>query len=296
MELSIGDAATTPATISNVFTANFAGTPTQVFSGTVAWPTRTRGFTLPGPFDSDLTFTTPWPYSGTSGICWEVYISADSGFTNGTSTDFFLAGYARSSGFPTHWGGAVGQGCWAPGKNPLVHRPLTAHGYIQSSTTTYIDYLTFGPASVPVVLKLGLPDDKWNGQNLPFPLSFVGAPAGCNLNINPLLDVFTGMTDSSGRAELSTPFPFTASTTGLNFRTQWFAFNSARNQITSVSNGLNHLVPFDGVNRIWPVGRNWGTTFGTTKPQSSTGRPPNGTAASGGISTDYGMITEWRHL
>ena len=43
MELSIGDAVTTPATISDTYTLNFAGTLTMVFSGVLNWPQRSRG-------------------------------------------------------------------------------------------------------------------------------------------------------------------------------------------------------------------------------------------------------------
>jgi hypothetical protein len=294
MELNIGDAATTPATISDMYTLNFAGTPTMVFSGVLNWPQRSRGFTLPGPYDSPIPFSAPYSYTGTQALCWESYTSKDSLF--GT-THYFMAGWGNSTGYPKYWAGTIGTGCHRPGADPLRDRPLTAHGWVNSSTQVYSDYLTFGPPNVPVVLKLGLPANTWSGLPLPLSLGFLGAPAACNLYVAPLFDAISATTDSTGRAELQFPFPFGASTSGVKFRTQWIAFNTGKTAITSVANGLHFLVPYDGVNKIWQVSRNWGTTFGATKPQKSTGRP-NGTngSRSGSNQPFYGLCVKWIHF
>jgi hypothetical protein len=295
MEVKIGDAATKAATISDTFTNNFAGTPVVVHSGKLSWPVRSRGFTLPGPFDSAIPFAKIFLYAGKAPICWQTYISADGGFTNGTATHFFLASTSGSSTFPKYWGGAIGTGCLPPGASPLRgDRPLLSHGFVHSGTTTFSEWLTFGPRSAPVTLKLGLPADKFFGLPLPLNLSFIGAPAACNLFISPLVDAFTGTTDNTGRAQVNFPFVFGAATTGLQFRTQWFAFDSGRSKITAVSNGLSHLVPYDHGSKLFPIARNWGTTFGTTLPVKSTGRG-NGSnnQRNGNNEAHYGLITEY---
>jgi len=295
MEVKIGDAATKASTISDTFTANFLGTPSVVHTGKLSWPVRSRGFTLPGPFDSPIPFSGVYVYGGKTPICWQMYVSADDGYTNGTATHFFLAGTSGTSTFPKYWAGAIGTGCLPPGASPLRgDRPLLSQGFVHSGTTTYSEWLTFGPRSAPVTLKLGLPADKFAGLPLPLSLSLIGSPSSCYLFINPLVDAFNGTTDSTGRAEVNFNFVFGAATTGLQFRTQWFAFDSARTKITSVSNGLSHLVPYNHANKQFPIARNWGTTFGTTLPVKSTGRGNgNNNQRNGNNEPAYGLITEY---
>jgi hypothetical protein len=295
MEVKIGDAATKAATISDTFTSNFAGTPQVVHSGKLSWPVRSRGFTLPGPFDSAIPFSGVYIYSGQNPICWQMYVSADSGYTTGTADHFFMAGTSGASTFPKYWAGAIGTGCLPPGASPLRgDRPLLSQGFVHSGTKMYSEWLIFGPRSVPVTLKLGLPADKFAGLQLPLSLSLIGSPAACNLFVSPLVDVLNTTTDNTGRAEVNVPFAFGASTTGLQFRTQWFAFNTGRSMITSVSNGLSHLVPYDHTNKQFPIARNWGTTFGTTLPVKSTGRGNgNNNQRNGNNEPYYGLITEY---
>ena len=77
----------------------------------------------------------------------------------------------------------------------------------------------------------------------------------------------------------------------------WIAFDANRTRVTSVSNGLHFLVPYDGSNKMWQVSRNWGTTFGTNKPVKSTGRP-NGSNGqrSGNNEAFYGLVVKWSHF
>lgn len=298
LELSIGDAATDASTISTTYSLNFKSTPTQVFSGTVNWPVRSRGFTLPGPFDSSIDFTAPWAYTGQDPICWEVYIKNYSGFNAGSSDQYYLLGYTTSTLTRKYWGGTMGVGCYDALQNPLGGRAPVTNGYINNATTATVFHedLTWAAPNRPVVAKLGLKTDNWNGIPLPLNLSLIGMSPACNLYIAPLADIHVGSTDSNGRAEFSLPYTYSASLGGLNLRTQWFIYDATSTGFTSVSNALNHLVPLDGVTKKFKIARNWGTNFGTTKPADSTGRPAVGGNRSGAVSFNYGLITEWRHL
>jgi hypothetical protein len=48
------------------------------------------------------------------------------------------------------------------------------------------------------------------------------------------------------------------------------------------------------VNKTWQVSRNWGTTFGATKPQKSTGRPDG--SRSGSNQPFDGLCVKWIHF
>ena len=116
-------------------------------------------------------------------------------------------------------------------------------------------------------------------------------------SFEPLEKQISDMAQQLGRAEAQLPISYSATIAGINFRTQWITFDAGRTKLAAVSNALHHLVPLDGTTLKWPVARNWGTTFGTTKPAKSTGRPngPNN-SRSGNNETHYSLVTEWRHL
>ena len=115
LQIWAGEGTFGATTITGTFASNYAAAPTQVFTRKMVnapdWSTRPT--TPPAPFDFVLTYDTPYSYSGSLDLIWEMAIHATS-LTSSYVTDAHTMGNVSSSTT------ILGTGCVATGRTSAM--------------------------------------------------------------------------------------------------------------------------------------------------------------------------------
>jgi hypothetical protein len=267
VKITLADAATPSTGISTTFANNFkvGGASTVVYDGSVTFPATTAIPRPPAPFSAAVLFTTPHAYTGLNPLLAETFIRGSSPVS---PTQF----YERGPG-STHTAGMVGKGCNATGQTS----PMNATG--TANATTITNSLSLAPINAPAALWLGDTGSMWGPFTLPLDLVILGSP-GCWVNINLVLPVLGTLTSATGTASSSLPYTMSPFTSGIRFRTQWFAVDGGTIKST---NGLDHSTPHNAAGIVWPQGRVYAAGFGTTLPPT------------GSLQASIGLVTEWTY-
>lgn len=120
VEIWAGEGTFNASTISATFANNYAAAPTQVFTRKMVnapdWSTRPT--TPPAPFDFTFTYDTPFAYSGSLDLVWEMAIHAT------TATSSYVAD-AQSQGSVSSPTTILGTGCVATGRTTAMSHTAT---------------------------------------------------------------------------------------------------------------------------------------------------------------------------
>ncbi len=257
-----------------VFDANYATAKTTVLPRQLVTFGPTGTSTSPGPniFDPtlEITLATPFAYSGTAPLIWEVAYFGST--TSGGSTSSLEADASTST---TATSTITGIGCIATGEtSPMTH----AYTINDSRGTLAMNgTITNGPANAIALMAIG-----FSNPNAP-------VPGLCsNLYTDAVFVQFLGLTSATGSFTADTPAgaiitPNNA--VGLAVYTQAFVIDplSAAPLPLVASNGRSATVPAAGVAQVNQVTRLWSNVGGTTAS----------TAAFGTTVVGYGLATQF---
>ena len=267
---------TAQATPDLVFDNNYAGPKQTVLPRSfVTWgpqgPSVSPG---PNPFNGtmEIVLATPFAYTGTSPLIWEV------AYFGNTSTGTMAALDADGSGGTTASSTITGNGC-APSTSPTS----MTHAYTVASVagTLFMNgTITAGPANELALMAIG-----FSNPNLPVP-GLCG-----NLYTDATLIQVLGLTTATGTFTEDTPtgaIVIPNAAIGTAIYTQAFVFDAGSTfGIPLVaSNGRVSTVPAAGSAQVNQVTRLWNTVGGTTAT----------TAFFSQVTVGYGLVTEFTHL
>ena len=214
------------------FNANYAGTPTTVFTTkTVQLPDWTAvPPTPPAAFDVKLTFDVPWVYFAVRNFLWEVRADNNTGVGSGYGNDFQTQPGTLT--FSTNPGTALGTGCVATGRSS----PFMLTGSVNNYATAFRITMnaTNGPANAPAALHLDV-----SNANLTL-------PSLCTtIYALPLVVLSLPNTNAGGDTTLLLDnLPFNAALVGTNLYFQAAALDAGIPYVpAALTNGRHHTVP-----------------------------------------------------
>ncbi|HEU4420081.1 MAG TPA: hypothetical protein VFT55_14195, partial [Planctomycetota bacterium] len=278
MELYMGEALPTAVALPSLtFDANYATPKTLVLPRQFVTfgPTGQSVSPGPNPFHPtlEITLATPFVYSGTAPLIWEVAYYGST--TSGGSTSSLDADGSTSV---TATSTITGTGCMATGATSLMTHTYTVND--SRGTLLLNGTISNGPANALAFMGIGLSNPG------------VPVPVLCsNLYTDVVVLQFLGVTSATGSFTGENPtgaliLPNNA--VGLALFTQAFAFDpllSAPFPMVA-SNGRSSLVPAVGTAEVNLVTRLWNNVGGTTAT----------TAAFGTSIVGYGLATQFTHL
>jgi hypothetical protein len=275
LEVYMGEALPGAIALPNLtFDANYATSKTTVLPRTFVTfgPTGTSTSPGPNPFDPllEITLATPFVYSGTLPLIWEVayFGSTAAGSTSSLDADASTSVTATSA--------ITGTGCIAVGETaPMTH----AYTVNDSAGTLLMNgTITNGPANAFALMAIG-----FSNPNAP-----VGLCA--NLFTDAVVVQFLGVTSATGSFTADNPTgaiitPNTA--TGLTICTQAIVIDPLSTAALPfvLSNGRQSTVPAVGSAQVNQVTRLWNSVGGTTAT----------TAAFGTSTVGYGLATQFTY-
>lgn len=228
----------------------------------------------PNPFDPtlEITLTTPFVYSGTAPLIWEVvyYGSTTAG---GSTSSLDADGSTTTTATST----ITGTGCLATGRTSLMTHAFTVND--TAGTLLVNGTITNGPPNGFAFMAIGFTD-----PNLAFP----GLCA--NVRTDALLLQLLGPTTATGSFTADTPVGAIHTPnafTGLPICTQAFAIDPLGTGPLPLvlSNGRSCVVPAVGTAQVNLVTRLWSNNGTTTA-----------SAAFGTSTVGYGLATQFTHL
>lgn len=267
---------TAQATPSLVFDNNYSGPKTTVLPRTlVTWgPQGTSVSPGPNPFNGsmDIVLATPFVYTGTGPLIWEVAYFGNT--TTGTMSNFDADGSSGATTTST----ITGTGC-APSTSatPMTH----TYTVVDIAGTLLMNgTITDGPANELALMAIGFSNPN------------VAVPGLCsNLYTDATLIQVLGFTTATGTFTEHTPtgaFILPNTAVGLQLFTQAFVFDAGSTfglQLCA-SNGRSATVPGAVTTQVNLVTRLWNTVGGTTAT----------TAFFSPVTVGYGLVTEFTHL
>jgi hypothetical protein len=277
LEMYMGEALpAAQATPSFTFDANYAGPKTTVLPRTFVTfgPTGQAVTPGPNPFNGtlEIPLATPYVYTGTAPLIWEVAYFGQTGTGTMSSYD------ADASSSLTATSTITGVGC-APSTSTT---PMTHTFTVNDTGGTLLmnGTITGGPANQLALMAIG-----FSNPNVPVP------DLCANLYTDAALIQALGLTTATGTFTADTPtglLVLNNSAVGLPIHTQAFVFDAGSTSALPLcaSNGRSALVPAPATAQVNAVTRLWNTVGGTTA-----------TIAFFTPSTvGYGLITQFSHL
>ncbi|HEX6812914.1 MAG TPA: hypothetical protein VF384_14920 [Planctomycetota bacterium] len=277
MELYMGEALPTAVALPNLtFDANYAAPKTLVLPRQFVTfgPTGQSISPGPNPFHPtlEITLATPFAWSGTAPLIWEVAYFGST--TSGGSTSSLDA---DGSTTVTATSTITGTGCLATGETALMthaYTVLDARGTLMMNGT-----ITNGPANALALMAIGFVNPA------------APVPGWCsNLYTDAVVLQFLGLTSATGSFTADNPtgaFILPNTAVGATLFTQAFAFDplSSASFPLVMSNGRSATVPAVGTAQVNQVTRLW----------SNTGPGTTTTAAFGTTIVGYGLATQFTH-
>jgi hypothetical protein len=264
-----------------VFANNYIGQPTVVVPRTtiVLGPYSMTG--SPAPFELTIPLTTPFVYTGTSSLLWEVKVHSQSGPLQVSMDADNCSGATAVAPVTT------GPGCVATGQTAPMS--LTVQHFDRGGVYQLGGYVVNGPASAPVLFSLGTSNPN---QAIPGLCS--------NLQTNLFQLFLVGATDATGfhgsapgTGTLRYPagafcFGFPNSIGGATLYGQAHALDVGISFPIPIvnSNGASWTVPMPNTTRVIEV-----TRIYTLNPYPPTAAEATFISSSAG----FGVVTEFRH-
>ena len=278
IEVYMGEALPTALARPNlVFDANYAAPKTTVLPRQfVAFgPTGQSISPGPNPFlpSLEITLATPFAYTGTAPLIWEVMYfgsTTSGGTTSSLDADASTSVTAAST--------VTGTGCMAVGATSLMTHAYTVND--SAGTLLMNGTISNGPASALAMMAIGFSDPN------------LAVPGLCaNARTDGWLVQFLGMTTATRSFTADTPtgaIILGNGGAGLPIYTQAFALDplSTAPLPLVASNGRFSVVPAPGTAQWNRVTRLWSTGGGTA----------TATAAFGTSTVGYGLATQFTHL
>ncbi len=264
LELSVGDSDLAKATAT--FASNYVGTPTvavkrkKIVMPSWTWTPSTPR--LPGPFDFEIPFDTPWLFSGKQDFCWEVKLfpSGAAQRSIADATRVAISGNAAKNLM-------IGQGCTLAGqKKPMT---LEASVVVDPSWKMSLQWLcrNTAPSATGNVVLIGL-------SNPAAPI-----PGFCSqkLYTDALLAFTAPASNASGIFATTQLTSYSwAGLTGKSLYAQAVSSDPSRTPPYAASSGLQTIIPKPGSGGSWC--RLWNNT--------------SATALSGSMGLDYALVTK----
>jgi hypothetical protein len=229
----------------------------------------------PNPFTSnmDLVLDTPFPYTGTTALVWEVVVYSN------TVSGSFSAMDAESSSSTTGTAVAQGAGCVATGQTAAMTHTAT---YTDRAGNLLISFLLQrGPANAATLLAIGA-----SNPNL-------AIPGLCsNLQTDLIVLLLMGVTDPSGgiNRQMAAACSFVLPNTlgGAVIHSQAHALDPSRPDPIQICNseGRQGTVPLPNLTRRMEVVRLWNDTGGTTALQA---------ICAPASTIGYGLVTQFTY-
>jgi len=201
LNVRIGHAKTTPATMSTTFASNWSGPPTTVFSGNYSLPAQQSTPQPAAPFNIAWKLSRPFAYSRSSG---DLLIELE---FDATGTRFYTMDATTVGGNATGFGTSGTFATWQPQRILFGVRSLQAllpGGSVSLSATTP----ALSPLPFFAIMFLGVSNTSFGPIQLPLDLTRFGAP-GNNLytSMDLVVPVLTKLTHISIDAALTLPIP-----------------------------------------------------------------------------------------
>ncbi len=277
IELYMGDGLPTSQQLPNLtFDANYAAPKTTVLPRQLVTfgPTGQSVTPGPNPFlpSLEITLATPYVYTGTAPLIWEV------AYFGSTSSGSMSIYDADSSSSTTGSSTVTGLGCPASGATSLM-----THTYTVNDTTGTLllnGTIANAPPNALALMAIG-----FSNPNAPAP-----GVVCSNIYTDGTLVQFLGVTSATGTFTANDPtgaiiVPNTA--TGITLFTQAFAIDPTSPTLFLIaSNGRSATVPAVGTAEVNLMTRLWNTAGGTTAT----------TAAFATSTVGYGLVTQFTHL
>ena len=264
LELSVGDSDYTKAT--TTFASNCVGTPTvavkrkKIVMPSWIWTISTPR--LPGPFDFEIPFDTPWLFSGKQDFLWEVRLfSSPAARAIADATRLVIPGNAAKSF-------ALGKGCTLAGQT----KPMTLEAslLVDSAWKMSLQWLCrhTAPSAASNVVLIGLSN----------PAAAIPGLCSQKLYTDALLSFAAPASNASGIFTTTKVTAYSwAGLTGKSFYAQAFSRDPNQTPIPfAASNGLATIVPPPGNGGPWL--RIWNNS--------------SATALSGSMGMNYALVTK----
>jgi hypothetical protein len=226
----------------------------------------------PNPFTMDIVLATPFVYTGTAPLVWEVayFGSVLTGSFSGLDADASTTATAAST--------VTGTGCAPTGSAALMTHTYTVND--TRGTLLMNGTITGAPANALALMAVGF-------TNPALPLPDLCAPLYTDATLVQVL----GFTTATGTFTHDTPTGAIIapnSAVGLPIFTQAFVFDSLSTfgLPLCASNGRSATIPAVGSAQVNEVSRLWNTVGGTTAT----------TAFFGTSTVGYGLVTQFTHL
>ncbi|MGE0144781.1 MAG: hypothetical protein AB7T19_15965 [Planctomycetota bacterium] len=240
VEVHMSTAVTTPGAPNANFDANHGADRTVVLPPRVVqFPSVEHGV-LPKPFTHALTFTTPFNYTASGPLCWEIRI------TSRSTTASFSLDQATANGNPAPVATNFGTGCAVSGNTQRM--TLNGSGFANwSAGTMQFSYLGSSlPRSSVVFLNFGVSTTSFSGLPLPFELpGSASAPSGACTVYHDIVSQLPVFTSASGSLVSGTNLAITVGPAlhGANLFSQVMALDSSANAFGVVtSNAVQHHI------------------------------------------------------
>jgi hypothetical protein len=240
VEVHMSTAATTPGAPNATFDANHGIDRTVVLPPRVVQFPAVEHGVLPRPFTHVLTFTTPFQYSASGPLCWEIRI------TSRSTTASFSVDHAVANGNPAPVATIFGTGCAVSGSTQRM--ALNGSGFATwSAGTMQFNYLgaSLPPSSV-VFLNFGVSTTSFSGLPLPFELpGSASAPSGACTVYHDIVGQLPVFTTASGSLVGGTNLAITVGPAlhGASLFSQVMALDSTANAFGVVtSNAVQHHI------------------------------------------------------
>jgi hypothetical protein len=197
-----------------------------------AYPATPRG---PAPFFFRVPFNTPFPFTGTGPLCWELRIASR------TNTSSFS--HDAGGGAYTFYTQALGTGCTSTGRTALAATTASLSG---SNLTVSASQLAANAVAIAV---LGFNDTAWSGIPLPLLVpGTTGAPSGpCHVwSDMTVLQVFVASAAGSG-SSIIPAVPASPTWVGLRAYSWVLALDAPANPLGVVTTNYRELNWGDGL-------------------------------------------------
>ena len=252
LDVFLSTAATTATAMSTTFDANHGANKTQGLAfGIVSFPATSHG-PIPRPFEFRVPLTTPFLWSGTGGLCWEMRLQSRSN----TTTNLFDA-VSGSSTNPSPPVTSLGRGCRATGYTGTQY--VTLAGDSQPNWTGGAVNLTYTGSRMPpssvAIMMFGTSPTSFFGVPLPFEIpDTAAAPSGACSVYNSMALAIPALTTSTGALSANLAVPATMEFNGGRVFAQAVAPDAVANPVgvvTSNSIEQNLVANYTAV----PVGK-----------------------------------------
>jgi hypothetical protein len=277
IEVYMGEGLPTSQRLPNFqYDLNYAAPKTTVLPRTlVTWgPQGQTVIPGPSPFNGsmDIVLATPFSYTGTRPLIWEVAYFGD------VYTPTMARVDADGSSSTTAMSSITGPGCAATGSSTLM-----THSYIvgdSAGTLMMNGTIRAAPPNVPLLMAIGF-------TNPQFPV-----PGLCSSLYTDAVSVqFLGFSSASGAFTAHVPtgaIVVPNAFSGVDVFTQAFALDplSLAGIPFTMSDGRSSAIPAAGTTEVNLVTRLWNSVGGTTTPWAMFGTSTVG----------YGLIVEFTHL